>query len=768
MLISLATLQAKALGDAKLVAFRGRETLGRPYRFDLYFTTRQAVPLGGAVGTRATLRLARQLHDPFSFSGILASAQLLVQTQEWALHHAVLVPKLWQLGLTRHSRAYTKLTVPQLLRKVLEAAGLTSQDFELRLGAGYATEELIVQYRESELDFVHRWMEHEGISYFFEQGEDREKLVVVDKSSGFERLGKRRMRYHPLAGDDRSHDECIDAFNVLHSHTVSAVHVADYDYSRPMLQVGASHPVAQSGYGVQHDHSGRFFDPAHARRYAEIRADELRAREVLYHFAGNPLFVSAGYFVEIDDHPSEAFNQKKYLVVETHHFGNQTGDDAQSMLAKWIKPEYPEVYRVEATAVDGEVQYRPPRTTPWPRVWGYENGVVDGPHDSPYAQIDEHGRYLVKFQFDESELAGGKASTWVRMMQPHGGSPEGFHFPLRKGTEVVFNFLGGDPDRPVIVGVVPNALTPSKVTEANYTQNVIQTGAENFIKLEDKAGSEFIWAWTPNNDTALYMGSPWGGGGAGAGASLLAMTAGNGAFVISGSQVVDVGANVTETVGGSVTQTVGSFVSETYKSTHTVQVASTVSETYGADQLTEVAGSRNITIKGDENRHVLGSWNLTADVKATITTPTWLNTVSGLTSVDTGTMKQTSGDTTLTYGATHIDWGATDATIASLNLSIPGTATIHAPHWQVVDSHHHVIASEEEHGVALLKKSIGTLLEVKGFTNSITGAEINLHGVLIANKGITVEHEGVKTGSKGLKAWAQGLHLNLAGLHSLA
>lgn len=46
----------------------------------------------------------------------------------------------------------------------------------------------------------------------------------------------------------------------------------------------------------------------------------------------------------------------------------------------------------------------------------------------------------------------------------------GWHFPLRKGTEVMVSFQGGDPDRPVIAGVVPNALTPSNVTNRNHTQ----------------------------------------------------------------------------------------------------------------------------------------------------------------------------------------------------------------------------------------------------------------------------------------------------------
>ena len=50
----------------------------------------------------------------------------------------------------------------------------------------------------------------------------------------------------------------------------------------------------------------------------------------------------------------------------------------------------------------------------------------------------------------ESDLKDGKASTYVRMMQPHGGAVEGFHFPLRRNTEVVLSFIGGDPDRPLL------------------------------------------------------------------------------------------------------------------------------------------------------------------------------------------------------------------------------------------------------------------------------------------------------------------------------
>jgi type VI secretion system secreted protein VgrG len=179
------------------------------------------------------------------------------------------------------------------------------------------------------------------------------------------------------------------------------------------------------------------------------------------------------------------------------------------LAAAWgdlVKHVYDDVYRVDLMAIAADQQYRHPSHTPWPRIDGFENGIVDGPASSEYAQIDDHGRYLVKFKFDEGTLKDGKASTFVRMMQPHGGAVEGFHFPLRKGTEVMFVFMGGDPDRPVIAGVVPNAQKPSPVLAVNHTQNIIQTGGHNFITLEDQSGSQYINIFCPVFETNLYLG----------------------------------------------------------------------------------------------------------------------------------------------------------------------------------------------------------------------------------------------------------------------
>ena len=61
------------------------------------------------------------------------------------------------------------------------------------------------------------------------------------------------------------------------------------------------------------------------------------------------------------------------------------------------------------------------------------------------------------------------------MVQNHAGENYGTHFPLKPGVEVVLGFIDGDPDRPLIVGAVPNPTKPNPVTNANPGVHRIQT-----------------------------------------------------------------------------------------------------------------------------------------------------------------------------------------------------------------------------------------------------------------------------------------------------
>lgn len=502
-------VSSSALPDATRVAgFRVSEGISRLYQIDLYLllgSEGQELDLSDTIGAKAKLELDRDDgRPPFVFHGIFAAFELLHEYGDRSLFHATVVPQLWNLTQTLHSRIFTNKTIPAILSEVLEDSGLGGDDYRLDLAGDYKPHEHVCQYGESNLDFIARWMEREGMYYYFEHGDEGEKLVVSDAKSFQKPLDDQPVRFFALSGHDHSSGEALHTFTCKHRALPASVKLKDYDYAKPTLDVSGTAPVSKVGIGEISMYTSRFFSPDDGKKIAKTRAEELLARQVVYRGTGTAFYLRSGNRFKLEDHPRAAFDQE-YLAFEVEHVGNQSIGSADLRELTGIESE--KVYTVEVKAIPASVQYRAESLTEWPRIYGVENGTVCGPAESEYAQIDDMGRYNVKFKFDESDLKDGKASTWVRMAQPHGGNPEGFHFPLRKGTEVIFTFLGGDPDRPVISGVVPNAHKPSPVTKSNHTHNILITGGKNRLEMEDKKDSEWVELFCPKEESYLFLGA---------------------------------------------------------------------------------------------------------------------------------------------------------------------------------------------------------------------------------------------------------------------
>ena len=73
-----------------------------------------------------------------------------------------------------------------------------------------------------------------------------------------------------------------------------------------------------------------------------------------------------GAVAALTHHPNDRLNID-YVVTEVNHFCNQLPQERSKVLGRYLKPTYPEVYRVEVTTLDAAVQYRPPRATRRPR-----------------------------------------------------------------------------------------------------------------------------------------------------------------------------------------------------------------------------------------------------------------------------------------------------------------------------------------------------------------------------------------------------------------
>lgn len=678
--------------STRVVGFRGTEAMSRPYEIEIFLSLRQDVgeelDLGEAIGAKARLVLNRESDKvpPFVFAGIFANIEILHAYNGHILLRALLVPRLWQLGLSRHSRIFSKMTVPDVIKAILEGNGVT--EYECRLGS-YAVEEHVCQYRESDLDFISRWMEREGIYYFFEHEEDGEKLILSDaRAYGEDPIGK-PVRYHPQVGSDHSAGASFRAFKCRHNTLPANVRLKDYDYAKPSLNVAGSARVAHNGAGEVSLYGERFFTPAAGDKLARTRSEEMLARQVVYTGAGSRLHLRPGYAFELEEHPLSSFNTS-YVAVEAYHSGNQSAGHAH--FQELIGIEHQDVYQVEVAAILRKTQFRAESRTSWPRIYGYENGVVDGPADGDYAQIDEQGRYNAKLKFDESDLKGGKATCWMRMMQPHGGDIEGFHFPLRKGTEVMVSFLGGDPDRPVISGVVPNALTPSAVTQANYTKNVIQTGARNRLELEDQAGSEWIRLSTPFAGTFMNLGLAFPQHELNFGTSANAGITALGAFDIAvgngepgpsgaGNMTVHVLNNLTTTVDNAdmkTTVSAGNAYHTVSTGTFTEKVQSDVLLTYNATK-TEHVDSGLVTETFKQQKTTIAT---SLDVKtgaAMTVTAGALHKVDSKAAythtIGTNTTIATSGNTEIiTTGTTKI------SSEASITIETPADITMEGNH----------------------------------------------------------------------------------------
>jgi type VI secretion system secreted protein VgrG len=227
---------------------------------------------------------------------------------------------------------------------------------------------------------------------------------------------------------------------------------------------------------------------------AKTRAERLVCEQRTFSAMSDCVRLRAGHFFEVEETPYSSYSagsdrharaghrSGKYLVTEVEYTVGLRIDEPHAAVDR---EEH--AYVAQITAIAHETQYRPERRTPKPRLQGVMHAHVAADGSGKYAEIDDQGRYKVCLPFDASAARGASTSRWIRMAQPYSGPGYGTHHPLHKGTEVLLMHIDGDPDRPIIVGSVPNPRTVSPSTRANETQSVTQTASGIRFELEDRA-----------------------------------------------------------------------------------------------------------------------------------------------------------------------------------------------------------------------------------------------------------------------------------------
>ncbi len=501
--------QALSKDTFGVVNFKGSEGFSKCYEFEITLVaTDPEIDLDQVLQHPATFTILRQDGD-IPFHGILAQFGQLHAVDEYVFYRAVLVPKLWWLSLTHHNQVFLNKKIPEIIEDVLKDGGLTTMDFELRLQKSYVQWEYICQYRESHLALVSRWMEREGMYFYFEQADSGEKVIITDtKIAHTEMPQGKTMYYSPPSGLDEAHrEETIKAFVCRQKMLPQNLRLKDYNYRTPSLEISGNAPVKSNGRGDVYIYGEHFRTPEEGDALAKVRAEELLCREKLFCGESTIPFLRTGYLFDLQDHYRNSYNEK-YLTIEIEHEGSQTAFLLAGIQKGLSEMEEQVYYRNNVVAIPGNVQFRPERKTEKEHFYGTMNAKIDAAESGQYAELDDQGRYKVILPFDLSGRKDGKASAYFRMAQPYAGTDHGMHFPLHKGTEVLLTFIDGDPDRPIIQGAVPNPDTPSLVTAADQTMSKITTGGGNKIHIEDKEGSQRVLLQTPTGGTYVRMGTP--------------------------------------------------------------------------------------------------------------------------------------------------------------------------------------------------------------------------------------------------------------------
>jgi type VI secretion system secreted protein VgrG len=524
------------------------------------------------------------------------------------------------------------------------------------------------------------------------------------------------------------------------------VRLREYDPLQPDANLTGTADVPHAVAGQLDYFGDNYTSQTDGNRIAGFRKEELQSRQKRFYGTGRVFNLAAGHYFTLEQHGRL---DGRYLVTEIRHVGSNFA--GASTAQQRLGFDSDTSYRVDFGAIDAEQQFRPARVTPVPRIYGVEEAVICGAASSPYAQIDAHGRYKVKIHFDEGDLVDGKASTWVRMIQPHGGNPEGHHFPLRKGTEVLLVYLGGDPDRPVIAGAAHNTNKPSVVTESNHTLNVIHTGSDNRIEMEDTQGAQYIDISTPPQNTQVHLGATHGPHTH----NWVVTTDGTGLLHTGGNHDVTVGGDMTEDVVGDLTEdyhsnqtthVVGDFT-ETVDGSETRTVSSGSTETIHAGHTQTIDGGSTEKVTGDHARTVVG--NVTKTVTGNVT-----ETVTG-----TVTETFTGGITTVTPATYKI------VATAGMQVIAPGGWQLIAPGGTTtVDS--------------FFDKTGGKNADAFAFKMSVVGAKVDIVGGLAASytaikmdmTQLKIEYNPVKVANKAteLKTVGQVIEAGFLALHGVA
>ena len=451
-----------ATGDGLDVrVFSVHQAMSQLFRVELRAVSANPdIDLDAVIANEASFVLDTQLSRQTWTGLCLEMEQLRVDPDNLATYRLVIVPRAWLLTQRKNYRIFQYESELDIVKKLLGEWGV---EHEVRCnGANHIVRKFRVQYGESDFAFVSRMLEDAGITYYFEEVGGTTTLVLDDEPET-RALTHPMIQFHERPNPGGTFVTHVAVRSRLRPGTLT---LGDLDYRRQSTKqprVTASVGLPQERILEQFDYEpGAMLyesqgdgtpaaddrgvartDENAGRRKAQNRLYGQRNDARVVSLESNLLDLAPGRIFNVIDHPHRLLAVGSSLLV--------TGSI--------LEGEYNGDWRAQVEAVPAAVPYRPEPVTPKPVVYGLESATVVGP-GAEEIHTDEYGRVRVHFHWDRESRRDETSSCWLPTNQPWAGSTFGGINLPRIGQEVLVEFLGGDPDRPVVVGRVYTETNP--------------------------------------------------------------------------------------------------------------------------------------------------------------------------------------------------------------------------------------------------------------------------------------------------------------------
>ena len=447
--------------------------------------------LGDAVGVDIDLdKGAKRLFHAHVFA-----ARDTGQTQDQYTYELELGSWLSFLAENQNSRIFQNLSVPQMVEQVF--AGHRRADFRFALQGSYAPREYCVQFRETDLNFVKRLLEDEGIYFWVEHEQDRH-VVVLSDTQQFEDLAPpyARMEFLPDGEEHRAIADREGVQRLQRTRRVRPNNVAlrDFDYHVPTNRLDSDAQVEQeklAGVTLEHYQFGAgYSDSERGARLARLRLEAFQADSHVLQGQSNARGLATGQAFSLVGHP-DALRNRRYVVTACDLSFVQDGPDSGSSGRN---------VAVKFFALNDKQPYHPLLVSQKPVLPGTQSATVVGPPDSE-VHTDKLGRIRVHFHWDRYKTTEEDASCWIRVSQAWAGKGWGVLAMPRVGQEVLVSYVDGDLDRPLVTGIVYNGDNPTPYDlpkEIRYTGIVSRSfkhgGVQHASQLtfDDQRGAERV------------------------------------------------------------------------------------------------------------------------------------------------------------------------------------------------------------------------------------------------------------------------------------